>query len=231
MRRHARSAIPCFRSFPRKRESGVSNQESGIGNQEQLVMPLFRRTAAQILIRSFPRKRESRTPRQAVQFALGPRLRGDERECLDQQANTLRSFPRTNIGFTRCWHIYVRKSAKADLRWESSTKTNAVRFLLWVPACAGTSGEICEVPGGGGVMMRRHARSAIPCFRSFPRTRESSSDSRGITSLPWTPAIGVQSTPFFERLCAGVSGEVCGVPGNKFRSFPRKRGEGRKGAR
>src|SRR6185437_6826191 len=68
-----------------------------------------------------------------------------------------RSFPHTNIGFTRCWQLNVRKSAKAGLRWESSSLKRHPR--PWTPAYAGVSGKFGQAAH----------------IRSFPRKRESSS--------------------------------------------------------
>ena len=56
----------------------------------------------------------------------------------DGTSNTLRSFPRANIGFTRCWPYDVRKSAIADLRWESRAAES--ELVVLDPAFAGMNG-------------------------------------------------------------------------------------------
>ena len=65
------------------------------------------------------------------QFCVRPRqpsLRSFPRAC--GRSINPRSFPRANIGFTRCWPYDLRKSAKADLRWESRATRRPPRFAL-----------------------------------------------------------------------------------------------------
>jgi hypothetical protein len=133
-------------------------------------------------------QRESRYKEMPCDFALGPRIgvrkhavlrtamRGDERECLDRPANTLRSFPRTR---------------------ESRTTRQAVQFAL-DPRLRGDE--------------RENVRSEADSSAHSSERGNPESATRILSKSPWTPAIGVQSTPFFERLCAGVSGEACEVP-------------------
>ena len=57
-------------------------------------------------------------------------------ETMSQECKNLRSPPRANVGFTRCWPYCVRKSAKADLRWGPIRRAFSIALGLWIPALA-----------------------------------------------------------------------------------------------